>query len=140
MSARPVGDHSPKHLRLGQTGEEIAWKLLRSKGYSLLAKNWTAHRHELDIICEDGDTLVFVEVKTRGINALGKASDALTSAKMKKLVKAAAYYLSHEQFWDRPCRFDLVALESQGSGLHAVHFENAFDISGLPGLGRIWQP
>lgn len=115
-------------------------KLLQGKGYALLARNWAKNRHELDLICEDGDVLVFVEVKTRGAGARGLPSDALTPAKMKKLVKAAAYYLSSEQYWDRPCRFDLVALTETPQGLEAVHIENAFDISELPGLGRIWQP
>lgn len=137
MPARSLG---PDHLRMGKAGEDAAWKLLRKKGYALLARNWAKNRHELDLVCEDGDTLVFVEVKTRGEGALGLPSDALTPAKMKKLVKAAAYYLSSEDFWDRPCRFDLVALSRTPRGLDATHYEDAFDITGLPGLSRIWQP
>ncbi len=129
-----------QHLSLGRAGERAAWELLRKKGYTLLARNWSKHRYELDIVCEDGDTVVFVEVKTRGAGVRGQPSDALTASKMKKLVKAAAFYLSQEKFWERPCRFDLVSLVVTPDGFKSDHFPNAFDLSQVPGLSRFWQP
>ncbi|MBU1247584.1 MAG: YraN family protein [Proteobacteria bacterium] len=128
------------HLELGRAGEDAAWEMLRAKGYALLERNWSKNRFELDLVCEDGDTVVFVEVKTRGVGMRGHPSDALTPDKMRKLVKAAAYYLSKEQFWDRPCRFDLVSLSGEPGNLQAEHFTDAFDLSQVPGASRIWQP
>lgn len=136
MPARPV---KPDHLRLGNAGEDAAWDYLKTLGYILLDRNWSKHRYELDLICEDGDTLVFVEVKTRGQGMRGRPSDALTRDKMLKLIKGAALYLSKQQFWDRPCRFDLVSVSGTPEGFSVEHVENAFDLSQVPGAARIWQ-
>lgn len=132
-----------RHLKLGRAGEDKAWEYLKQKGFKLLARNWSHKRYELDIVCEDGDTVVFVEVKTRGQGMRGQPSDALTPAKMLKLVKAAAFYLSSEQFWDRPCRFDLLSLSAAPNtetDFYIHHIEDAFDLSQVPGASRFWQP
>jgi putative endonuclease len=130
----------PGHLELGRTGEDAAWALLRRKGYALLERNWAKNRYELDLVCEDGDTVVFVEVKTRGAAVRGLPSDALTPDKRRKLASAAAYYLSEQQFWDRPCRFDLVALTGEAGSFKAAHYPDAFDLSDVPGASTLWQP
>ena len=54
------------HLQLGREGEAAAAALLTGKGYAVIARNYRTRGGEVDIICLDGDTVVFVEVKTRG--------------------------------------------------------------------------
>lgn len=127
------------HLRRGKRGEDVAHDYLRSKGMTVLTRNWRGKRGELDLVCKDGDTLVFVEVKTRDRAGLAAPSDALTPEKQRRLVRAAEEYLSRNKAWDQPCRFDLVAVTvgGDGRGAEVEHTENAFQLEG--GKGG-WQP
>lgn len=126
------------HLRRGRKGEDEACVHLRSKGMTVLERNWRGRRGELDVIATHGDTLVFVEVKTRDRAGLATPADALTAEKRRRLVRAAGEYLSRHDSWDRPCRFDLVAVTvgGDGRGSEVEHIENAFQLEG----GQGWQP
>ena len=77
------------------------------------------------------DTVVFVEVKTRGVGTLGIPADGLNRKKQARLVKAASQYLTKNNLWDEPCRFDLAAVIDTGSGMDVEYIENAFDLTGL---------
>lgn len=112
--------------RRGQVGEDAAARFLRSEGYRVLERNWRRGRLELDIVCRQGDTLVFVEVKTRGAGSRGTPADGLDRAKMRNLVRAANLYLSEHECWDEPCRFDLVAVLETETGLELDHIADAF--------------
>lgn len=114
----------PAHLDLGQRGEDAAAELLRAKGWRVLEHNVRLGRLELDLVCEDGDTLVFVEVKSRGTGALGSPADGLTPQKCERLLRAARQYLSERELWHRSCRFDLVAV-SEGGGANGVGVASA---------------
>ena len=140
MPARPVKIRA--HLGLGRDGERAAEALLKRKGLKVLERNWRAGRLELDLICRDGDALVFVEVKTRGRGSLAPGAAAVGREKRERLARAAASYLSEHQAWDAPCRFDIVEVaESRPGGeLAARHLENAFGLDDVPGAARFWQP
>ncbi len=129
------------HLRRGRRGEDAARAFLRDKGMDVLTRNWRGRRGELDLVCKDGDTLVFVEVKTRDRAGMATPHDALTAEKRRRLSRAAAEYLSRHDAWDTPCRFDLVAVTVGGDGRGAdiEHVENAFVLEGQGGSGG-WQP
>ena len=132
---------SPRHVDFGNAGEEFAARFLKYRGFTVLARNWRWRQWELDIICEHGDELVFVEVKTRAGKDVQAGISAVTPAKQKKLVKAATRFLSAKDLWDRPCRFDLVIVNDDGNGFRAEHIENAFDLTDLMGSGNTsWQP
>ena len=82
-------------------------------------------------MAEDGQVLVFVEVKARRTNAFGGAIHAVHHRKQEKLIQLAAQYLARHHIKNRLCRFDVVLLQ----GLNAVapqieHIQNAFEISG----------
>jgi putative endonuclease len=117
--------------RRGDIGEDAAARYLKGRGFRLLERNWRYRQWELDIICRDGDTVVFVEVKTRGAGTMGLPADGLNRKKQVRLVKAASQYLSRKNLWDEPCRFDLAAIIDTGSGLDVDYIENAFDLTGL---------
>ena len=133
-----------RHLVLGARGEEAAARLLESRGLRILHRNLRLGRLELDLVCEQGDTLVFVEVKARGAGSLGGPADGLTAQKCERLLRAARQYLSLHDEWSRPCRFDLVAVWQEGGALRAEHVENALSaedilVAGKPKPGG-WQP
>ncbi|EMG36481.1 putative endonuclease [Desulfocurvibacter africanus PCS] len=137
MPAGSVG--IPAHLALGQAGEDAAADLLRRSGFRILERNWRSGGLELDIVCEQGDTLVFVEVKTRKAEGLANPEDALTPAKRRKLSKAIGLYLSARDLWDRSCRVDLVSVVHGPRGLSATRHEDVLDFS-QDASGAAWQP
>ena len=104
---------------------------LKTKGFRVLARNWRFRQWELDLVCRDRDTVVFVEVKTRKAHSMATPGDALTRTKQDRLVKAASHFLTEFNLWDAPCRFDLAAVTATGSALDVEHIENVFDLSGL---------
>lgn len=129
------------HLKLGRDGEDEAARLLASLGLRILARNYTTRLGEVDLICRHGDTLVFVEVKTRAESSLGTGMDAVNKRKRKRIVKAASEYLSENDLWARPCRFDVVSVVKTGGRLVAEHLPDAFQADfDATGAGRGWQP
>lgn len=126
-----------RHLKLGRDGEEAARALLKAKGFRVMESNVNLGRVELDLICRDGDTIVFVEVKTRGEGSMGSPEDGLSPSKAGHLARAAAMWLSKRKMWESPCRFDLVAVHEQGDELVLVHH---LDVIQLDGQGPMFQP
>jgi putative endonuclease len=100
---------SPEHLLLGSRGEKLACAFLRREGYKILYRNFRGRRGgEVDIVCRDNDTLVFVEVKTRTREDFGRPADAVNAAKQKLIARGALAWL---QLLDNPdilVRFDVV--------------------------------
>ena len=92
-----------EHNNIGREGEDVAANYLMQKGYRIVARNWRYGPKEIDIVARDGDTMVFVEVKTRSTLAFELPQEAVTKKKMKNLVEAADAYL---------LQFD-IALESR---------------------------
>lgn len=115
-----------KNRDTGKQGEETACRLLKQKGCTVLERNWKSHPYEIDIICRDNNTgeLVFAEVKTRrnqdGETAREQALQAFTSKKQNNIIKGAERYLSQNNLWDSPCRFDLICVN--GNTHKAEHF------------------
>jgi putative endonuclease len=121
--------------RLGRAGELAALVVLVVKGYRVRHRNWRGPVGELDLVVERGTTIVFVEVKTRSSGLFGGAAAALGRSKQAAVARTAAAYLSRYGLWDRPCRFDLVAIERSKSPpwWRLRHLTGAF----APDLGRI---
>jgi len=128
------------HLELGREGEVLAARLLTGKGYRILARNYRTAGGEVDLVCQDGDTLVFVEVKTRSAGSLGRPDQAVTGIKRGRLVRAAAAFLSEHDGWERPCRFDVVAVVDRDGSRTATHLPHAFGVEDALGGGRFYQP
>ncbi|TMR21000.1 YraN family protein [Nonomuraea turkmeniaca] len=70
-------------LELGKQGEQIAVIYLEAKGMKILERNWRCRYGEIDIIAEDGPTLVVVEVKTRSSRSHGTALESVNPAKLE---------------------------------------------------------
>ncbi|MEI8015646.1 MAG: YraN family protein [Nitrospira sp.] len=117
--------------RLGQEGESAAEEYLRHKGYRIVARNLRSSVGELDLVVEDGQVLVFVEVKARRTDAFGGAIHAVHQRKQEKLIRLAAQYLTRHHIKDRLCRFDVVLLQGTDTvGSQIEHIQNAFEVSG----------
>ena len=113
----------------GIAAEQQALHYLQAQGLQLLAQNWRCKRGELDLVMLDGDTVVFVEVRYRKHAQWGGALASIDERKRQKLILAAQFFLQKEHRWaDRPCRFDVVAMESTPSGTADLTWlKNAFD-------------
>lgn len=108
---------------LGQTAEARAEAFLQTQGLRLVARNWRCRFGEIDLILQDGPTLVFVEVRLRSRSDFGGGAASVTPAKQKKLLAAARQYLSTLKTLP-PCRFDVVALSGNAP---PEWIKNAFD-------------
>ncbi len=110
---------------IGELGEGIAVKYLSGLGYTILDRNWYYGHLELDIVARDGNELVIVEVKSRNGIRYEHPSEAVTNAKMKRLVEAAdAYILEKGIDWET--RFDVVTIIFFGQRHELEHFKDAF--------------
>lgn len=119
---------NPPHA-LGRQGERIAAEYLRQLGLRVIARGYRTPVGELDLICRDGPTLVFVEVKTRSDRIFADPQDSVTAAKMKKLGRAAAWYVHRKRCQDAPLRFDVLTVTYQDGSSNPpeiVHFPAAF--------------
>jgi putative endonuclease len=125
-----VTSRNPRKL-FGQAGESAAEEYLRRKGYRILARNLRSSLGELDLVAEDGQVLVFVEVKARRTDAFGGAIHAVHHRKQEKLIQLAAQYLARHHIKNRLCRFDVVLLQGPNAVAPQIeHIQNAFEISG----------
>ncbi len=112
---------------LGQIGEQAALSYLLQQGYTLRGRNWRCQYGELDLIMQQGDQLVFVEVKTRRGPHLDTASPALTAAKLRRLTTAIYHYLDAHQLPPDGWRLDYVAIAMNGVNASIEHAENCLD-------------
>jgi putative endonuclease len=102
--------------RLGDAGEEIATRELVRRGYVVRERNWRCPEGELDIIAEQGELLVFVEVRTRRGDRFGTPEESITLAKRAHLIAAAQAYLQAHSLQDRDWRIDVVAVAMSDRG------------------------
>jgi putative endonuclease len=90
-----------------------------------VAENWRSGKNELDIVARIGNTMVFVEVKTRSTSFFGDPSLAVSSAKQKRIITAANDYLMKHGI-DLEARFDVVSIVSSPKTTVIDHMEDAF--------------
>lgn len=114
-----------QHNLLGKKGEMLAARYLLGKGYAILEYNWRCGHKEIDLIAMQRDVLVFVEVKSRATDAFGDAADAVTPAKISRLISAAEVYVQRKKI-DLDVRFDIVTVVGDGEAHTIEHIEDAF--------------
>lgn len=102
-----------------------AW--LNARGLATLSRNYSCRGGEIDLVMEHGDTLIFVEVRYRRSRRFGGAAASIDERKRARIVLAARHYLAtHPAAGDRPCRFDVVALDGAGDTPEINWIEGAF--------------
>ena len=102
--------------KLGLLGEGLACRELERRGYLILERRARSRHGEIDIVARDGDSLVFVEVKTRKNNRFGLARAAVSWRKQKKLAHLAQYYAARRSWGHMPIRFDIVGVDVDACG------------------------
>mgnify|MGYP000862664561 FL=1 len=113
---------------LGGQGENCAAAYLRKKGYRILEQNYSTRSGEIDIIAENGETLVFVEVKTRSSLRYGTPAEAVNFRKRNKIIQTASWYLRQRHMEYRPCRFDVIEIYATGGLWTVRQIEGAFEL------------
>ena len=114
----------------GAFGEVYAARFLREKQYTLRYGNYRTRMGEIDIIAQDGETLVFVEVKTRSAGSIALPGESVGREKQRRLTMAASQYIRNRgNVSHMPSRFDVVEvyLDAYGALQDIRHIENAFE-------------
>ena len=114
---------------LGDRGERAAARFLRRKGMRIWMRGYRTRTGEIDLIARDGDTLVFVEVKSR---RRGVPAEAVTPEKERRITLAALHFLRRHRVLEVRSRFDIVAIvwpDERGEP-EIEHIPNAFEAVG----------
>ncbi|MBE5776475.1 MAG: YraN family protein [Clostridiales bacterium] len=109
-------------VRVGLLGEMIALAALRRKGMKLVCRRYRGGSGEIDLVMQDGKTLVFTEVKYRPMGRVGDGLHAVMQDKRRRLRSAAAHYLAAHPGQLADVRFDCVEVTRAG----IRHVKNAF--------------
>lgn len=122
---------TPQHLRRGVHGEKLASRFLRNRGYKILYRNFKGRSGgEIDIVCRDRDTLVFVEVKTRTREDFGRPFTAVDRQKRQRISRGALNWLRMLDNPDILFRFDVVeVLVTEDASPRIELIKNAFPLS-----------
>ncbi len=97
-------------ISLGRKAEEAAAVYVQQQGYRLKERNYRCSLGEIDLIAEDGDCLVFLEVRSRQSSLFGLPQETVNWVKQRKLRRLATYYLKRQNQLERKCRFDVVGI------------------------------
>jgi putative endonuclease len=126
----PRKDSTPQHLHTGRRGEEAAYFYLREQGYVMVARNYRSprSRSELDLVGWDGETLCFIEVKTRSNRGVLPAEAAVDAEKQHDLSRVAREFLRKIK-GDPPVRFDIVSVYFESGQPDIELFRDAFAIA-----------
>jgi putative endonuclease len=118
--------HANKAHAWGRRGEDLAHRYLQACGYVIIGRNWRTKNGsaEVDIIAAEGDTIVFVEVKTRATDLFGAPEEAVDEVKRRHMMRAASEYLRViDADFDR-ARFDIVSVLF-ADGERVTHYRDA---------------
>ena len=97
------------HNELGKWGEDLAADYLQRKGYTIIERNWKSGRRDLDIIAQDGNVIVFVEVKTRRNRLYGEPEESVDYHKLQNLQQAISHYVKFKHI-RQEIRFDIISI------------------------------
>jgi putative endonuclease len=118
---------APSQDALAGRGENAAARYLREIGYKIILRNYRSPLGEIDIIARDGDTLVFVEVKTRAYDD-PTPEEQVNTVKQHQVTKAAKAYLQRYGSSPPPARFDVIAVVWPADREPAIrHIQSAFE-------------
>ena len=97
------------HNELGKWGEDLAAEYLQRKGYTIIERDWKSGRRDLDIVAQDGNVIVFVEVKTRRNSLYGEPEEAVDYHKLQNLHQAINHYVKFKHI-RQEIRFDIISI------------------------------
>jgi putative endonuclease len=109
--------------RFGNRGEQLAAEFLESQGMEIIAAQYKKSFGEIDLIAQDGDEVVFVEVKARATSSYGYPEDAVSPKKVGHIVRVGQSFLIQHQI-EGPWRIDVLAIEYGQSPPKITHLKN----------------
>ena len=118
-----------ERLELGKLGEKLALKEIKRLGYKKIVPNYRCPLGEVDLIAMDGDTLVFLEIKTRKARSIEYAKEAVNARKRRQLSKVALAYMKSNDCCDAKARFDVVAISLGVEKPEVQVIKNAFELA-----------
>ena len=110
----------------GAAGELTAYRYLRRRGYKIVARNYRKRFGEVDLIGWDGETLAFIEVKSRTNQARGRPEEAVHRGKQRQICRVAREYRSQHRLHDINYRFDIVTIEGSAGQERVDLLKGAF--------------
>ena len=116
----------------GRAAEAAAAAWLEGQGYAVLARNHTTRRGEVDLVCRDGEAVVFVEVRSRSRIDYGTLAASVGAFKARRVIAAARDWAVRNGGLSQAMRFDVVAVDLSGATPRFTLFRNAFDDEGQP--------
>jgi putative endonuclease len=116
-------------IRTGKKGEDLAVAYLKGKGYRIIERNYKCLFGEIDIVAQDGNTVVFVEVKSRKSEDFGDPQTAVGWEKKKKISRISLKYLEEKHLYPCDARFDVVAVKMLPAGNTIELIQNAFELA-----------
>ena len=124
MTTAPAESSNPR----GPWAEELALTYLRDQGLKLRTANYRCRLGEIDLVMEEGEILVFVEVRYRSRPDFGQAFETVGARKRARLLSTAARYLQNNPgAAGRPCRFDVVSVSGRTEDPQLCWIPRAFD-------------
>ena len=111
----------------GKGGETAAARYLEKKGYEILNRNYRTCGAEIDVIVKKGETLCFVEVKTRRSGDFGFPEEFVDFRKRRKIIRAARVFSGRRKYAGMKIRFDIISVVYDGRKVKIDHIENAFE-------------
>lgn len=112
------------HNDTGRWGERVACAFLVGKGYAIRETNWRMSPYEIDIVAMKGNTIVFVEVKTRSDDFLDPI-DAVDKRKMANMTRAANAFVNHYNV-PHEVQFDIITITGTQDNYKIEHYPDAF--------------
>lgn len=106
--------------QFGDYGEKVAEKILIKKGYKILERKFRSRMGEIDLIARDGETLIFVEVKSRLNNKFGRPEEAVTPWKLSHIQKTAEYFCLINKIKNAKMRIEVVAIQYKEGQLESI--------------------
>jgi putative endonuclease len=113
------------HNQTGKEGELRARGYLESNGYIIKDVNWHCRNYEVDIIAQQGNILVFCEVKCRTSSFFGEPETFVSKQKQRNIIKAAECYFKCKQ-WQGEIRFDIISVLINNKEVNITHIPDAF--------------
>jgi putative endonuclease len=111
----------------GRAAEDAACRTLVGRGYEILARNVRLAGAELDVVARDGDTIVFIEVRSRSSRRLGAPLETIGPGKQARVARAAAAWLARHGDGAVPARFDVVGVDWEQGRARCTLVRAAFE-------------
>ena len=113
---------------IGRRGEALAAELLRSKGLTIVERNFRCRAGEIDLVALDGRVVVFVEVRSRRGALAGTPFESVDGRKRAQLARVARHFVAAHGWHDRDARFDVIGVRFDHDPPALEHLRSAFEV------------